>query len=127
MSAVVDGPRTKGTNRLGLTMQDYKGKDSTLCAGCGHDAITSQIIRAFYEYGIDPTRVIKLSGIGCSSKTPAYFLNRSHGFNAVHGRMPAIGTGAILANRNMIAVGVSGDGDTASIGIGQFVHMIRRN
>jgi 2-oxoglutarate ferredoxin oxidoreductase subunit beta len=127
MSAVLEGTRPKGTNRLGLTIQDYRGKDSTLCAGCGHDAVTSQIIKAFYEYGVDPTRVAKLSGIGCSSKTPAYFLSRSHGFNAVHGRMPAIGTGAILANRHLIAIGVSGDGDTASIGMGQFVHLLRRN
>lgn len=114
-------------NRFGLLMQDYRGKDSTLCAGCGHDAITSQIIRAFYQYGVVPHRVIKLSGIGCSSKTPAYFLDRAHGFNAVHGRMPAVATGAILANRNLIAIGVSGDGDTASIGTGQFVHLLRRN
>lgn len=115
------------TNRVGLLLQDYKGADSTLCAGCGHDAITSQIIRAFFQYGVEPHRVIKLSGIGCSSKTPAYFLGRAHGFNAVHGRMPAVGTGAILANHNLIAIGVSGDGDTASIGTGQFVHMLRRN
>lgn len=115
------------TNRAGLLLQDYKGADSTLCAGCGHDAITSQIIRAFFQYGVEPHRVIKLSGIGCSSKTPAYFLGRAHGFNAVHGRMPAVGTGAILANHNLIAIGVSGDGDTASIGTGQFVHMLRRN
>ena len=127
MSTTVDVPKPKGVNRLGLTLQDYKGKDSTLCAGCGHDAITSQIIKAFYEYGVEPHNVIKLSGIGCSSKTPAYFLNRSHGFNAVHGRMPAIGTGAMLANRSLIAIGVSGDGDTASIGMGQFVHLLRRN
>jgi 2-oxoglutarate/2-oxoacid ferredoxin oxidoreductase subunit beta len=127
MSTVLEPPRPKGTNRLGLVLQDYKGKDSTLCAGCGHDAITSQIIKAFFEYGVEPHRVIKLSGIGCSSKTPAYFLNRSHGFNAVHGRMPAIGTGAILANRHLTSIGVSGDGDTASIGMGQFVHLLRRN
>jgi 2-oxoglutarate ferredoxin oxidoreductase subunit beta len=119
--------RTKGTNRLGLLMQDYKGRDSTLCAGCGHDAITSQIVRSFFEYGVEPHRVIKLSGIGCSSKTPTYFLSRAHGFNAVHGRMPAIASGAILANRDLIAIGVSGDGDTASIGMGQFVHLLRRN
>ena len=115
------------TNRIGLLMQDYRGKESTLCSGCGHDAITSQIIRSFFQYGVEPHRVIKLSGIGCSSKTPTYFLDRAHGFNAVHGRMPAVGTGAILANRNLIAIGVSGDGDTASIGTGQFVHMLRRN
>jgi len=127
MEKTNEAPRTKGANHIGLTLQDYKGKDSTLCAGCGHDAITSQIIRSFFEYGIDPRRVIKLSGIGCSSKTPAYFLNRSFGLNAVHGRMPSIGTGAILANRHMVAIGVSGDGDTASIGMGQFVHMLRRN
>jgi 2-oxoglutarate ferredoxin oxidoreductase subunit beta len=117
----------KNTNRLGFTIADYKGADSTLCAGCGHDAITSQLIKAFYEYGVEPHLVAKLSGIGCSSKTPAYFLSRAHGFNGVHGRMPAIGTGVMLANHNLIAVGVSGDGDTASIGMGQFVHLLRRN
>ncbi len=122
-----ESPRPKNQNRIGLMLQDYKGKDSTLCAGCGHDAVTSQIIKAFFEYGVDPHRVIKLSGIGCSSKTPTYFLSRSHGFNAVHGRMPAIGTGAILANRRLISIGVSGDGDTASIGMGQFIHLLRRN
>jgi 2-oxoglutarate ferredoxin oxidoreductase subunit beta len=127
MSTTIEGGRPKNVNRLGLALTDYKGKESTLCAGCGHDAITSQIIKAFYEYGVEPHQVIKLSGIGCSSKTPAYFLNRSHGFNAVHGRMPAIGTGAILANRHLISIGVSGDGDTASIGMGQFVHLLRRN
>ncbi len=127
MSSTKEAPKQKGTNRIGLMMQDYKGKDSTLCAGCGHDAITSQIIKAFFEYGLWPHNVIKLSGIGCSSKTPAYFLNRSHGFNAVHGRMPSIGTGAILANRSLVSVGISGDGDTASIGMGQFVHLLRRN
>jgi 2-oxoglutarate ferredoxin oxidoreductase subunit beta len=114
-------------NRLGLTLQDYQGKDSTLCAGCGHDAITTQIVRAFHEYGVDPKRVIKISGIGCSSKTPTYFSSRSFGFNAVHGRMPSIATGALLANRNVTAIGISGDGDTASIGIGQFIHALRRN
>jgi 2-oxoglutarate ferredoxin oxidoreductase subunit beta len=114
-------------NRFGLLLQDYKGKESTLCAGCGHDAITSQIIRAFFQYGVEPHRVIKLSGIGCSSKTPTYFLDRAFGFNAVHGRMPAIATGALLANRTLVAIGVSGDGDTASIGTGQFVHLLRRN
>jgi 2-oxoglutarate ferredoxin oxidoreductase subunit beta len=125
--ATADAPRPKGINHIGLMLQDYKGKDSTLCAGCGHDAITSQIIKSFFEYGVEPHRVIKLSGIGCSSKTPTYFLSRSHGFNAVHGRMPAIGTGAVLANRHLLAIGVSGDGDTASIGMGQFVHLLRRN
>ncbi len=115
------------TNRVGLTRDDYKGSPSTLCNGCGHDAITSQIISAFYELGIEPHNVAKLSGIGCSSKTPAYFLNRSHGFNAVHGRMPSIATGASLANKNLSLIGVSGDGDTASIGLGQFCHLVRRN
>lgn len=114
-------------NRLGLSLNDYKGAPSTLCAGCGHDAITGQIVRAFYEMGIEPHRVAKLSGIGCSSKTPAYFMSKAHGFNSVHGRMPAVATGAMLANRQLIGIGVSGDGDTASIGMGQFVHMMRRN
>jgi 2-oxoglutarate ferredoxin oxidoreductase subunit beta len=124
--ASVTAPPPK-TNRIGLGLNEYKGGDSTLCAGCGHDAITSQIIRAFWEYGVEPHRVAKLSGIGCSSKTPAYFLNQSHGFNGVHGRMPAIATGAMLANCDLIAVGVSGDGDSASIGLGQFCHLLRRN
>ena len=127
MATATGTPRPRGVNRLGLLMHEYKGKESTLCAGCGHDAITSQIIRSFFEYGVEPHRVIKLSGIGCSSKTPAYFLNRSHGFNAVHGRMPAVGTGAMLANSSLISIGISGDGDTASIGMGQFVHLLRRN
>ena len=114
-------------NRLGLKAADYGGGKSTLCAGCGHDAISNQIIRAFYEMSVKPEKVAKFSGIGCSSKTPAYFLSRSHGFNAVHGRMPAVATGAILANHKILAIGVSGDGDTASIGLGQFMHMVRRN
>lgn len=120
------GP-TPQTNRIGLTLADYKGAPSTLCDGCGHDAITSQIIKAFFELGIEPHRVAKLSGIGCSSKTPAYFLNHAHGFNAVHGRMPSVATGVALANRTLIQIGVSGDGDTASIGLGQFGHILRRN
>jgi 2-oxoglutarate/2-oxoacid ferredoxin oxidoreductase subunit beta len=115
------------TNRIGLAVLDYKGGRTTLCAGCGHNAISERIIDAMYEMGIQPERVIKPSGIGCSSKSPAYFMSRSHSFNAVHGRMPSIATGALLANRNLIALGVSGDGDTASIGIGQFVHLMRRN
>ena len=119
--------RPRKVNRLGLTPSDYKGKPSTLCKGCGHDAISSQLIRAFFESDVRPHQVAKLSGIGCSSKTPAYFLSHSHGFNAVHGRMPSVATGAVLANRRLVAVGVSGDGDTASIGIGQFVHLVRRN
>ena len=128
MSTTVQPPAPpKNVNRLGLTLAEYKGADSTLCAGCGHDAITAQIIKAFYEYGIDPYDVAKLSGIGCSSKTPAYFLSHAHGLNGVHGRMPALATGVMLANRHLISVGVSGDGDTASIGMGQFVHMLRRN
>jgi 2-oxoglutarate ferredoxin oxidoreductase subunit beta len=114
-------------NKLGLKATDYHGGKSTLCAGCGHDAISNQIVRAFYEMSVKPEMVAKFSGIGCSSKTPAYFLSRSHGFNAVHGRMPAIATGAILANHNLVGIGVSGDGDTASIGLGQFMHLVRRN
>lgn len=114
-------------NRLGLKSLDYQGGKSTLCAGCGHDAISNQIIRAFYEMSIKPENVAKFSGIGCSSKTPAYFLSRSHGLNSVHGRMPSVATGALLANHKLTAVGVSGDGDTASIGLGQFMHMVRRN
>lgn len=114
-------------NRIGLEIQAYRGNKTTLCAGCGHNAITERIIEAFYEMGVAPHRVAKLSGIGCSSKSPAYFLSASHGFNAVHGRMPSVATGTLLANRQLIAIGVSGDGDTASIGIGQFVHLMRRN
>lgn len=114
-------------NRIGLKATDYHGGKSTLCAGCGHDAISNQIVRAFYEMNVKPEMVAKFSGIGCSSKTPAYFMQRSHGFNSVHGRMPAVATGAMLANHKLVAIGVSGDGDTASIGLGQFMHMIRRN
>jgi 2-oxoglutarate ferredoxin oxidoreductase subunit beta len=115
------------SNVIGLTKADYKGLESTLCAGCGHDSIASQIIAACYEVGVPPEQVIKLSGIGCSSKSPAYFMNRSHGFNTLHGRMPSVATGAIMANHKLLAVGVSGDGDTGSIGLGQFKHMVRRN
>ena len=115
------------TNRIGLTVLDYRGGKTTLCAGCGHNAISERIIDAFYEMGIAPERVIKMSGIGCSSKTPAYFMGRSHSFNSVHGRMPSVATGAVLANSSVVAIGVSGDGDTASIGMGQFVHLMRRN
>src|SRR6202451_887601 len=114
-------------NRLGLTVLDYRGGKTTLCAGCGHNAISERIIDAFYEMGIAPERVVKMSGIGCSSKSPAYFMGRSHSFNSVHGRMPSVTTGAVLANSKIVALGVSGDGDTASIGIGQFVHLMRRN
>ncbi|MEP7207369.1 MAG: 2-oxoacid:ferredoxin oxidoreductase subunit beta [Casimicrobiaceae bacterium] len=114
------------TNRLGYTRRDYEGAISTLCAGCGHDSISAAIIQAFFELDIAPHRVAKLSGIGCSSKTPTYFLGHSHGFNSVHGRMPSVLTGANLANRDLIYLGVSGDGDSASIGIGQFAHVLRR-
>jgi 2-oxoglutarate ferredoxin oxidoreductase subunit beta len=128
MSTTMQPPAPpKNVNRIGLTIAEYKGGDSTLCAGCGHDAITAQIIKAFYEYGVEPHRVAKLSGIGCSSKTPAYFLSQAHGFNGVHGRMPALATGVMLGNRDLVSIGVSGDGDTASIGMGQFVHLLRRN
>jgi 2-oxoglutarate ferredoxin oxidoreductase subunit beta len=113
-------------NALGLTRRDYEGSISTLCAGCGHDSISAAIIHAVWELGIAPHRVAKLSGIGCSSKTPDYFLGASHGFNSVHGRMPSVLTGANLANRELIYLGVSGDGDSANIGIGQFVHLMRR-
>lgn len=115
------------TNVLGYSRNDYKGGKSTLCPGCGHDSISNQIISAAYDLGIDHHQIIKLSGIGCSSKTPAYFLGRSHGFNAIHGRMPSVATGAHIANRTLKAVAVSGDGDTGSIGFGQFKHLIRRN
>jgi 2-oxoglutarate ferredoxin oxidoreductase subunit beta len=114
-------------NRIGLSVIDYRGSKSTLCAGCGHNAISERIIDAFYDMGIEPEHVAKLSGIGCSSKSPAYFLSRAHSFNSVHGRMPAIATGAAVANHKMLYIGVSGDGDTASIGMGQFVHLMRRN
>jgi 2-oxoglutarate ferredoxin oxidoreductase subunit beta len=113
-------------NALGYTHRDYEGKISTLCAGCGHDSITAAVIEACFELAIEPHRVAKISGIGCSSKTPDYFLNASHGFNSVHGRMPSVLTGANLANRDLIYLGVSGDGDTASIGFGQFAHAMRR-
>jgi 2-oxoglutarate ferredoxin oxidoreductase subunit beta len=120
-------PKAPATNRLGLTVKEYGGLKSTLCTGCGHDVITRQITQAYYEMGVAPHRVAKLSGIGCSSKTTAYFAERGHGFNAVHGRMPAVATGAVIANSQLMAIGVSGDGDTASIGAGQFVHLLRRN
>jgi 2-oxoglutarate ferredoxin oxidoreductase subunit beta len=113
-------------NALGYTHRDYEGSVSTLCAGCGHDSITAAIIEACFELSIEPHRVAKISGIGCSSKTPTYFLGNSHGFNSVHGRMPSVLTGANLANRDLIYLGVSGDGDSASIGLGQFAHVLRR-
>ncbi len=129
MSYVIPGfrhPNLK-TNEIGLTTKDYEGGVSTLCAGCGHDSISAAIIEACFEASIPPHRIAKMSGIGCSSKTPAYFLGKSHGFNTVHGRMPSVATGANLANRDLVYIGVSGDGDTASIGMGQFVHAVRRN
>ncbi len=115
------------TNALGYTRRDYEGAISTLCAGCGHDSISNAIVQACFELPVEPHKVAKMSGIGCSSKTPAYFLGRSHGFNSVHGRMPSIATGANMANRDLIYLGVSGDGDTASIGMGQFIHVLRRD
>ena len=120
-------PATPKVNRIGLTVLEYKGSKTTLCAGCGHNVISERILEAMYEMGVQPERLAKLSGIGCSSKTPAYFMSRSHSFNSVHGRMPSVATGALLANRSLVGLGVSGDGDTASIGIGQFVHLMRRN
>jgi 2-oxoglutarate/2-oxoacid ferredoxin oxidoreductase subunit beta len=114
-------------NHIGLPVLEYRGGKSTLCAGCGHNAISERIIDAMFEMGVEPERVMKMSGIGCSSKSPAYFMSRSHSFNSVHGRMPSVSTGAILANHTMTTIGVSGDGDTASIGMGQFVHLLRRN
>jgi len=117
---------TLPTNKLGFTRRDYEGKISTLCAGCGHDSISAALVQACWELDIEPHRVAKLSGIGCSSKTPDYFLGASHGFNTVHGRMPSVLTGANLANRELLYLGVSGDGDSASIGMGQFAHAMRR-
>src|SRR5438309_10195281 len=121
------GSEVPKENRLGMKAADYSGGKSTLCAGCGHDAVSNQIIRAFYEMNVKPESVAKFSGIGCSSKTPAYFLARAHGFNGVHGRMPALATGAVLANHHLISIGVSADGDTASIGLGHLMRMVRRN
>jgi 2-oxoglutarate ferredoxin oxidoreductase subunit beta len=125
--SITTTPDGKKLNRIGMELQPYRGGKTTLCAGCGHNAISERIIDAFFEMGIKPQDVIKMSGIGCSSKSPAYFLGGSHGFNTVHGRMPSVSTGALLANRKLIAIGVSGDGDTGAIGIGQFVHLMRRN
>ena len=126
MTATVTAPEPK-VNAIGLEKSDYKGLTSTLCPGCGHDSISTRIIDAAYQLAIKPHEVIKLSGIGCSSKSPAYFLNGAHGINTVHGRMPSVATGAMLANRHQLAIGVSGDGDTGSIGMGQFKHIVRRN
>src|SRR5579859_7793176 len=114
-------------NQLGLTIRDYEGSMSTLCAGCGHDSITAALVQAFWELNVEPYKVVKMSGIGCSSKTTAYFLSDAHGINAVHGRMPSVATGANAAERDLYYVGVSGDGDSLSIGLGQFAHALRRN
>src|SRR5712671_3306594 len=114
-------------NNIGLTMRDYEGAMSTLCAGCGHDSVTAAIVRAFYELDTPPHMIAKLSGIGCSSKTPTYFVSGAHGFNSAHGRMPAIASGAAAANSSLTYIGVSGDGDSLSIGLGQMAHAIRRN
>ncbi len=119
--------RAAKVNLVGLTKTDYNGNPTTLCQGCGHNSIASQIIQVAYDLNIQPHEMVKLSGIGCSSKSPAYFLSRSHGFNSLHGRMPSIATGSLMANHQLKAIGVSGDGDTASIGMGQFKHMMRRN
>lgn len=121
------GKKGPQTNRHDLTKKEYGGRPSTLCAGCGHDAITAALTQALWQTSANPYKVAKMSGIGCSSKTTAYFLSRSWGFNSVHGRMPSVATGALMANRELLGVGISGDGDTASIGMGQFVHVIRRN
>lgn len=120
-------PKPPATNRAGLTKKEYAGGKSTLCIGCGHDLISGRVIDACYDLSVKPEELVKLSGIGCSSKTPAYFISRSFSFNSVHGRMPSIATGTALANRKLKMIGVSGDGDTANIGIGQFVHLMRRN
>src|ERR1700748_534438 len=119
MATSTPGPKV---NHIGLTVLDYRGGKTTLCAGCGHNAISERIIDAMYEMGVEPEEIIKMSGIGASSKTPAYFMSRSFSFTSVHGRMPAVTTGAVLANQKMMAIGISGDGDTASIGMGQFGH-----
>ncbi len=125
--ATTPNPPAVKSNRIGLSVMDYRGGKSTLCAGCGHNAISERIIDAFYEMGIEPEHVAKLSGIGCSSKSPAYFMGRSHSFNAYTDACPPIATGAAVANHKMLYIGVSGDGDTASIGMGQFAHLMRRN
>jgi len=127
MAATSSGAPGPKLNHIGLPIVEYRGGKSTLCAGCGHNAISERIIDAMFEMGVEPERVMKMSGIGCSSKSPAYFMSRSFSFNGVHGRMHSITTGAVMANRTMTALGVSGDGDTASIGMGQFVHLLRRN
>jgi len=124
--ALIDS-RLSNINQIGLTRSDYKGSPSTLCQGCGHNSISGQIVAACYEMNLKPEKIVKFSGIGCSSKSPTYFLNRSFGFNGLHGRMPSLATGALFADSSMEGIGVSGDGDTASIGMGQFKHLARRN
>jgi 2-oxoglutarate/2-oxoacid ferredoxin oxidoreductase subunit beta len=126
MSTIPATPAKK-TNRIGLEVLNYRGAKTTLCAGCGHNAVSERLVECFFEMGIEPWRVAKFSGIGCSSKSPAYFLSMSHGFNSVHGRAPSVSTGAMLANKTLLGIVVTGDGDTASIGIGQYIHMLRRN
>ena len=126
MSTTVTPPPKK-VNHIGLEVVQYRGSKTTLCAGCGHNSISERVVEAFYDLVVNDYTVAKFSGIGCSSKSPAYFLGLSHGFNGVHGRMPAIATGALLANHTLLGLGVSGDGDTASIGLGQFMHLVRRN
>jgi 2-oxoglutarate ferredoxin oxidoreductase subunit beta len=123
----MNSKQSSRVNEIGLTHSDYRDLPSSLCKGCGHDSITSQIISVAFELSLKPHEIIRLSGIGCSSKAAAYFFGRSHGFNSLHGRMPSLGTGALVANRHLSAIGVSGDGDTASIGLGQFKHLLRRN
>jgi 2-oxoglutarate/2-oxoacid ferredoxin oxidoreductase subunit beta len=127
MTTTVMPTRPAGVNLVGLTKTDYKGAPSTLCNGCGHDSIASQIIAVAYDLSLEPHRIAKFSGIGCSSKSPAYFLGRSHSINGLHGRMPSLATGALTVHRDLVGIGVSGDGDTGSIGFGQFKHMLRRN
>jgi 2-oxoglutarate ferredoxin oxidoreductase subunit beta len=126
-TATANGAAGPKLNHIGLPILEYRGGKSTLCAGCGHNAISERIVDAMFEMGVEPERVVKISGIGCSSKSPAYFLSRAHSFNGLHGRMPGVASGAVLANHTLTALGISGDGDTASIGMGQFVHLMRRN
>ena len=125
--STIPAPPPKKTNHIGLEVLNYRGSKTTLCAGCGHNSVSERLVECFYEMGIEPWRVAKFSGIGCSSKSPAYFLSMAHGFNSVHGRAPAVSTGAMLANKFLLGIVVTGDGDTASIGIGQYIHMLRRN
>ena len=125
--AATTPPKAESVNRIGLTLDSYKGAESTLCAGCGHNSVTAQIIRACFMAGVEPHKLVKLSGIGCSSRTPAFFVRSAHGFNSVHGRMPPLATGVAMANKHLQIIGVSGDGDTASIGMSHYIHTVRRN